>query len=157
MRLRHYPVWRSRSVPLSRFDLRFESFLAIDVDLIIVAELTIRLRLLRGPRIAGIVALTGDSERPSARGVNKVDGPNYREFFRQALALVFLENPIHWAASQKINPLTFARWVPGFRRQIFGKLLKGIGRGEWIRTTDLLVPNQEPTNFQRLSDIAHNC
>jgi hypothetical protein len=23
-----------------------------------------------------------------------------------------------------------------------GKLLKGNGRGEWIRTTDLLVPNQ---------------
>lgn len=32
-----------------------------------------------------------------------------------------------------------------------------VGRGEWIRTTDLLVPNQEPTNFQRLSDIALNC
>ena len=33
-------------------------------------------------------------------------------------------------------------------------VLKKIGRGEWIRTTDLLVPNQLPTYSQRLSDVA---
>ena len=91
--------------------------------------------------MAGILALAGDSGRPSAKAVNKLLGPITASFSTDLGAGVSW-NPIHWAASQKINPLTFAGWVPGFRRQIFGKLLKGIGRGEWIRTTDLLVPNQ---------------
>ena len=35
--------------------------------------------------------------------------------------------------------------------------MEGIGRGEWIRTTDLLVPNQELTKIQQLSSGHSGC
>ena len=41
-----------------------------------------------------------------------------------------------------------ARWSPSADDPRF---FEGFGRGEWIRTTDLLVPNHQPTYYQRLS------
>jgi uncharacterized protein (DUF433 family) len=47
---------------------------------------------------------------------------------------------------------TLARQPPASRQ-----IIEKIGRGEWIRTTDLLVPNQELTQDQQLSNRHCGC
>ncbi len=76
--------------------------------------LTIRLRLLRGPRIAGIVALTGDSERPSARGVNKLMGPITASFFGRPWRWCFLESdPLGCKPeNQPTHFRSLGTWIP---------------------------------------------
>ena len=53
-----------------------------------------------------------------------------------------LPRPLVWKQSLH-NSNSRRGWT--FRPLIACKLLKEFGRGEWIRTTDLLVPNQAST------------
>ncbi len=39
----------------------------------------------------------------------------------------------------------------------YGRALEKVGRGEWIRTTDLLVPNQQVTQHQQRSSCHSSC
>jgi hypothetical protein len=59
---------------------------------------------------------------------------------------VLLDPPDRLVADQEISPPNgpppFVLMVRAFVGLSGCKLLKNVGRGEWIRTTDLLVPNQ---------------